>query len=98
MSSLERIDEGIPLSGVSHKAATWRLFLQTQAIPIDVPMSLPSSKVDNQILAVVLHLGQQFPERHVILVLKDINMRIKARALGLPAEDYFNDKVSKTPP
>jgi PhoH-like ATPase len=93
VSSLERIDEGIPLSGVSHKAATGRLFLQTQAIPIDVPMSLPSSKVDNQILAVVLYLGQQFPKRQVILVSKDINMRIKARALGLPAEDYFNDKV-----
>jgi PhoH-like ATPase len=29
----------------------------------------------------------------VILVSKDINMRIKARALGLAAEDYFNDKV-----
>jgi PhoH-like ATPase len=29
----------------------------------------------------------------VILVSKDINMRIKARALGLEAQDYFNDKV-----
>jgi PhoH-like ATPase len=93
VSSLEHIDEGIPLSGISHKAATGRLFLQTQAIPLDVPMSLPMSKVDNQILAVVLYLGKQFPQRQVILVSKDINMRIKARALGLPAEDYFNDKV-----
>ena len=94
VSRLEQnIDEGIPLSDVSHKAATGRLFLQTQAIPIDVPMSLPSSKVDNQILAVVLYLGKQQPKRQVILVSKDINMRIKARALGLPAEDYFNDKV-----
>ena len=33
------------------------------------------------------------PERDVVLVSKDINMRIKARALGLPAEDYFNDKT-----
>jgi predicted ribonuclease YlaK len=29
----------------------------------------------------------------VVLVSKDINMRVKARALGLPAEDYFNDKT-----
>ena len=36
--------------------------------------------------------GQQ-PQRQVILVSKDINMRIKARALGLAAEDYYNDKV-----
>lgn len=38
-------------------------------------------------------LQQQYPERQVVLVSKDINMRIKARALGLPAEDYFNDQV-----
>ena len=33
------------------------------------------------------------PGRAIVLVSKDINMRIKARALGLPAEDYFNDKT-----
>jgi PhoH-like ATPase len=93
VSSLERIDEGVPLREISHKAATGKLFLQTEAIPNDVPMNLPTSKVDNQILGVVLYLCKQFPRRHVILVSKDINMRIKARALGLPAEDYFNDKV-----
>ena len=38
-------------------------------------------------------LREQHPKRDVVLVSKDINMRIKARALGLPAEDYFNDKV-----
>jgi len=38
-------------------------------------------------------LQRQQPQRQVILVSKDINMRIKARALGLAAEDYFNDKV-----
>ncbi|MDP2878276.1 MAG: PhoH family protein, partial [Sulfuricella sp.] len=36
---------------------------------------------------------QQYSKREVILVSKDINMRIKARALGYAAEDYFNDKV-----
>jgi PhoH-like ATPase len=38
-------------------------------------------------------LREQKPERDVVLVSKDINMRVKARALGLPAEDYFNDKT-----
>ncbi len=41
----------------------------------------------------VKHLQELHPKRQVILVSKDINMRIKARALGLAAEDYFNDKV-----
>ncbi|MEO7152449.1 MAG: PhoH family protein, partial [Burkholderiaceae bacterium] len=45
------------------------------------------------ILGVVKALREQQPGRDVVLVSKDINMRIKARALGLPAEDYFNDKT-----
>ena len=45
------------------------------------------------ILGVALHLREKFPKREVVLVSKDINMRIKAHAVGLPAEDYFNDKV-----
>jgi PhoH-like ATPase len=73
-----------------------------------LPRLLPTGKADNQILGVVLHLSTQMRSqqrassagahashaaREVVLVSKDINMRIKARALGLAAEDYFNDKV-----
>ncbi len=87
------IQDGAPLSAFSHKAATGRLFLQTHPITSDVTAVLPYSKVDNQILGVVAYLAEQQPERQVILVSKDINMRIKARALGIPAEDYYNDKV-----
>ena len=87
------IDEGIDLCGPSSKLASGRLFLQTEAISAELPQGLPTSKVDNQILAVVIHLQKKFPKRPVILVSKDINMRIKSRALNLLAEDYFNDKV-----
>ena len=87
------IDEGIDLYGPSSKLASGRLFLQTEAISAELPQGLPTSKVDNQILAVVIHLQKKFPKRPVILVSKDINMRIKSRALNLLAEDYFNDKV-----
>ena len=87
------IENGIELAGPSHKLASGRLFLQTQAIPSDLPSGLPTAKADNQILAVVIHLQRLHPSRPVILVSKDINMRIKARALGLEAQDYFNDKV-----
>ncbi|MES2408505.1 MAG: PhoH family protein [Pseudomonadota bacterium] len=89
----DSIEAGISLSSKSRKAATGRLFLQTKISRIDTPLSLPNSKVDNQILGVILSLREEQPKRQVILVSKDINMRIKARALGLPAEDYFNDKV-----
>ena len=89
----EAIDQGIRLDGPSRKLASGRLFLQTEAIAGDLPAGLPTAKADNQILAVVIHLQRRYPERPVILVSKDINMRIKARALGLQAQDYFNDKV-----
>jgi len=92
-SSANGIKQGIDLSEPSHRLATGKLFLQTEAIPNDLPAALPTAKGDNQILAVLMHLAQQFPTRSVILVSKDINMRIKARALGLEAQDYFNDKV-----
>ncbi|MCC2866922.1 PhoH family protein [Candidatus Accumulibacter phosphatis] len=87
------IDQGIPLQGPSRKLASGRLFLQTEAIADGLPAGLPTAKVDNQILAVVIDLQRRHPERPVILVSKDINMRIKARVLGLSAQDYFNDKV-----
>ena len=87
------IDQGIALSKLGNKDAGGRLFFQTQAVASMLPSSLPVGKADNQILGVVRSLQDQHPGREVVLVSKDINMRIKARALGLPAEDYFNDQV-----
>jgi len=89
----ETIAKGIPLTAKSNGAATGRLFLQTESISTVLPASLAGGKADNQIIAVVMHLSQTHSKRNVILVSKDINMRIKARALGIAAEDYFNDKV-----
>jgi len=85
--------QGISLATQSNGAATGSLFLQTYAIQTDLPTALPSYKGDNVILGVMLYLKRESPKRQVILVSKDINMRIKARALGFTAEDYFNDKV-----
>ncbi|MFY9316517.1 MAG: PhoH family protein [Burkholderiales bacterium] len=92
------IAAGLPIRAPKHfgngsTAAGGRLFLQTEAINGDLPATLPAGKTDNQILSVVRHLQKKEPARSVILVSKDINMRIKARALGLHTEDYTNDKV-----
>ena len=88
------IEEGIVLSKLGNKDAKGRLFFQTrlQNGPM-LPEGLPQGKADNQILGVVRNLETEQPGRAIVLVSKDINMRIKARALGLPAEDYFNDHV-----
>ncbi len=85
--------DGLTLDRTGHREATGRLYFQTHLIDVTLPSGLPQGKADNQILGVVQALRQQHPERDVVLVSKDINMRIKARALGLPAEDYFNDKT-----
>lgn len=87
------LHEGVALAAASQDQASGRLFLQTEATTSSLPSQLPMGKADNQILGVLHHLHQLQPRRQVILVSKDINMRIKARALGMAAEDYFNDKV-----
>lgn len=85
---------GIPLAGPSKGLASGSLFFQTETMEESVVQSsLPGGKADNQIISVAMSLQVKFPDRLIILVSKDINMRIKARALSLPAEDYFNDKV-----
>ena len=48
---------------------------------------------DHRILAVALDLQEEHPERYVCLVSKDINLRMKAQAFGVPAQDYLNDKA-----
>ena len=87
------LDLGLPLSGLGHKDATGRLFFQTTLMASTLPPDLPMGKADNQILGVVRALANKFTDREVVLVSKDINMRLKARTLSLSAEDYFNDQV-----
>lgn len=91
--TLEEMAQGLPLDGTGHREAGGKLFFQTQLLDTPLPQGLPQGKADNQILGVVQALKTQQPEREVVLVSKDINMRIKARALGLAAEDYRNDKT-----
>ena len=91
-TDLVNLEEGCPLAIKGNRHLTGRLFLQTQQVIKELP-GLAGSKADNQIIGVVLDLKNRQPERQVILVSKDINIRIKARAMGVPAEDYFNDKV-----
>ncbi|MBI3671429.1 PhoH family protein [Candidatus Azambacteria bacterium] len=50
--------------------------------------------VDNSIIAVTLKKQSEYRDRKVILVSKDINLRLKAQALGVEAEDYKSDKVT----
>jgi PhoH-like ATPase len=88
------LERGVTLSRLGNTDATGRLYVQTEALSGDLPAALPIGKADNQILSVVSALSARESERKVVLVSKDINMRIKAHALGLAAEDYFSDQVT----
>jgi len=89
------ISLGISLNGTGHSDVGGKLFFQTKPLEYSLPTSLPQGKADNQILGVVQALGKLYQQRQVVLVSKDINMRVKARALGLPAEDYQTIKPWK---
>jgi PhoH-like ATPase len=59
----------------------------------DVVANFSTSNSDHRILNVAYQLSKSRPVRPVILVTKDLNLRMKARAIGLAAEDYTTDRV-----
>lgn len=87
------LSKGLRLDATGHVEAGGKLYFQTRALKADLPFRLPMGKADNIILEVVHAMQDTFPDRTVILVSKDINMRLKARTLGLNAEDYLSDHV-----
>lgn len=92
----QQIASGVPIpnfmSGKSAKT-NGRLFFQTDDFEQLLPSSLPGHKADNSILATALGLQKKHTDRLVVIISKDINLRIKAGILGIPAEDYYNDQV-----
>ena len=59
---------------------------------VELPSDLPETKSDNRILKVCLGLSQEKPEQ-VVLVTKDILLRIKAQIIGIKAEDFLTEQV-----
>ena len=96
-SRKSEIDQGLPIpnfgSSEDQPVARGRLFFQTQSLINHLPDSLPGNTPDNSILAAALALQEKRPDRHVVLISKDINLRIKAAIVGVPTEDYSNDQV-----
>lgn len=92
----EEIRKGLSIpeyiNGKTHKPSG-RIYLQTEMLNQEVSGLLPGGKNDNSILAVCLGLRSLFKDRSVVLVSKDINLRIKASILGIHSEDYYNDHV-----
>lgn len=71
---------------------TIRIHLQVIE-PREEMSALDLSSGDNQILGAALYVAEHNPDRNVIVVTKDINLRVKCDALGLSAEDYYKDHI-----
>lgn len=85
---------GVPLAnGNGTGGVRGRLYFQTQSSAHELPESLPGHTADNEILNAAVALRRARKGAQVVLVSKDINLRIKARVLGIAAEDYFVDRV-----
>jgi PhoH-like ATPase len=99
-ASKQDIDSGLPLPTTAmardsseEPGDCGHLFFQTQLQPAPLPQTLPGNTPDNNILGTALALAEMAPNRHVTLVSKDINLRIKAAVIGIHSEDYHNDQV-----
>jgi PhoH-like ATPase len=85
-----KLSEGVPLSN----GGTLRVVIQVKGELL--PAELDVAKPDNQVLAVTAQLHAGGLGSRVVLVSKDINVRVKAEALDLAAQDYERDKVVRS--
>lgn len=83
------MSEGYPLSAFNGGQATGRLFVQSESLPFLAHEHV--RKNDNLYLSVMRYLTDLKPGRDVVMVTKDLNLRIKARAMDFKSEDYLND-------
>ena len=83
------LSTGVPLPS----GGRLRIELNHQDAVGDFPPGFDPHKTDNRILAVAYSLSKQLVGR-VFLVSKDLNLRVKSDVLGIPAQDFYNDKVN----
>ena len=72
-----------------------RLFIVVNREPSEsLKAAFMENTPDHRILAITESIQNANPDMKTILVTKDINLRMKARSVGILAEDYFNDKIT----
>src|SRR5262245_9603783 len=93
LSTRNLLHEWIPLDG--HTRGSFRVITEEGKGEggLDAGEVFGARKADHRILNAALSLTRSEPQRRVILVSKDVNLRLKARALNLPAEDYETAKI-----
>lgn len=91
LSGKHMLQEWVPLNG-SAKKGKFRVIMNRHS-SVDADTVFGERKADHKILNSALSLQDEFPKRNVILVSKDINLRLKAKSLNLHAEDFETGKI-----
>lgn len=91
LSNHNMLHEWIPLDGPAR--GKFRVITEENGHFVDAGEVFGSRKADHRILNAALGLTKSEPDRRIILVSKDVNLRLKARALNLAAEDYETVKI-----
>ncbi len=88
------IEKEFPVDGISLGMGRGKLFLETgKPFSKEMQDSFSEQTPDHMILAIAIYYKIKYNKRKVILITKDINLRVKAKSLGILAEDYTTDKV-----
>lgn len=90
LSAEHTLQDWIPLNG---KSKGYFKVVMSSESEVDAEKIFDEKKPDHKILNAALTLKESYPDRKVILVTKDINLRLKAKSLNLIAEDYETGKV-----
>ena len=91
-----QLEDGLDLlipHGLEMPTARGRLYFQTRPTQTHPSLLSEGSFADNEILSTALALQESEKDREIVLISKDINLRIKAAILNVPAEDYYNDRA-----
>lgn len=87
-------EDSYDLKGIPLGKGLGKLFIETgKPFSETLNESFPERTPDHKILAIAEYLKNKNPGRPVILVTKDINLRVKARSLQIKAQDYTTDKI-----
>ena len=90
------LEDGLELlipHGLELPSARGRLYFQTSTAETHPGLLRDGSFADNEILSTALALQESDKDHEIVLISKDINLRIKAAILNVPAEDYHNDRA-----
>ncbi len=92
LSNESTLDDWIPLGGEGKGKI--KIILHSEIKDQDATVIYGDAKADHKILNAALSLKERLPDKEIVMVTKDINLRLKAKALAVVAQDYQSGKIN----